>query len=96
MCEWGLLEQERITAGASAGISQDVVDSTSMWEKREPSSGWNRCVDGSNWCKRIHTLGLRYDGGHGEGGAGEGARTKGNGETFLEGVSQEEASVLIG
>ena len=85
MCERGLSEQERRAAEASSGVSQDVVGSTSMREEQEPSSGRNRCIDGSNLCDRIHTLGMRDDGGHGEGGAGEVASDKGNRKNFFGG-----------
>jgi hypothetical protein len=67
VCERGLPEQERRTAGGSSGVSQDIVGSTSMREEQEPSSGRNHCIDGSNRCNLIHTLGMRNDEGHGEG-----------------------------
>ena len=35
---------------ASSSVSQDVVDSTSMWEEQEPSKSQNCCIDGSNLC----------------------------------------------
>ena len=73
------------TAGASSRGTQDVVGSTSM---REPSSGRNHCVDGSDPCDRIRTVSARNDGGHGEGGAEAVARTReGKEENFSEGLS---------
>ena len=46
-------------------MSQDVVGSTSVQEEREPPSGRNHCIDGSNLSDLIRTLGARNDGGHG-------------------------------
>ena len=66
-------------------------------KEREPSSGRNHCIDGSDPCDRIRTVSAKHDGGHGEGGAEAVARTKeGKEENFSEGFSLEEASVLIG
>ena len=44
------------------------------------------CIDGSNTCDHIRTLGKRNDGGHGKGGAGVVARMKGMVKTFSEGM----------
>jgi hypothetical protein len=59
------------------------------------SSNRSPCIDRSNWCDRIHTLGTRNDGGHCEGGAGVVAWTKGTVKTFSEGVSLTDANVSI-
>jgi hypothetical protein len=67
-----------------------------VWEEQEPSSYRSCCIDGSNLCDRIRTLGVGNDGGHCGGWAGVVARTKGTGETFSEGVSLMDASVSIG
>ena len=60
-----------------------------MQEEREPSSGRNHCIDGSNLSDLIRTLGARNDGGHG----GEDSRA--SLKLFLEGVSLEEGSVSM-
>ena len=64
--------------------------------EREPPSGQNHCFDGSNPGDLIRTLSMRNDGGHDEGEAGAVMQRKGMVKTFSEGVSLEEASVLIG
>jgi hypothetical protein len=46
MCEPGLPKQERRTAGASSGISQDMVGSTSVREEHEhPATGVPALID---------------------------------------------------
>ena len=61
-----------------------------MQEEREPSSGQNHCIDGSNLCNLIHTLGMRNEVEE----AGMVVLTEGSSGTFSEGVSLEETSVL--
>ena len=91
-----LPEKERRTAGASSGVPQDMVGSMSVREEQEPSSYRSHCIDGSNLCDHIRTLGTRNDKEHCRGWDGVVARTKGNGETFSEGVSLTDANVSIG
>ena len=57
-------------------MSQDVVGSTSVQEEREPPSGRNHCIDGSNLSDLIRTLSARNDGGHGGGGEDSHANLK--------------------
>ena len=64
--------------------------------EREPPSGRNHCIDGSNPGDLIRTLSTRNDGGHDEGEAGAVVRREGRMKTFSEGVSLEEANVSIG
>ena len=85
MCERVLPEQERRIARASSGVSQDMVGSMSVWEEREPSSDQSLCIDGSNLCDQIRTLGARNYRGHCGGRARVVAQMKGNGENFFGG-----------
>jgi hypothetical protein len=55
VCERGLPEKERRTAGASLSVSQDAVGSMSVQEEQEPPSNRSRCIDGWNQCDLIHT-----------------------------------------
>jgi len=80
----------------SSGVSQDMVGSMSVREEREPSIDRSLCIDGSNLCNRIRTLGAGNDGGHCGGWAGVVARMKGNNENFFGGISLTNAIVLIG
>ena len=83
VCEQGLPEQERRNRRSEFKHVPGRGKFHVCAGEREPPSGRNRCIDGSDWCDLICTLGARNDGGHGEGEAGTVARTKGTDKIFL-------------